>query len=128
VLGHATTAAEEERWAYEVVVNHDLRRVEMYLRFTSELHLPDHNVHIVSGEKVLVEVSRKFTDGDFNRLANDAGFHIDVAWRDATWGMQMLIPFCESLQRCWAQTDTFFRNVPDWSAKPIDVRHPFKFY
>ena len=29
VLGHAMTAAEEERWEYEVVVNHDLCRVEM---------------------------------------------------------------------------------------------------
>ena len=29
VLGHAMTAAEEERWEYEVVVNHDLYRVEM---------------------------------------------------------------------------------------------------
>ena len=128
LLGHTTTQAEEKSWEYEVVVNKELRRVEMWLRFTNELLLPDHNIQIASGERILVEVSRKFTAGDFNRLANDAGFHIDVAWRDSMWGMQMLIPFREALQRCWAQSDGFFRSVPDWCAKPIDVRHPFKFY
>ncbi|KAG0553605.1 hypothetical protein KC19_12G024700 [Ceratodon purpureus] len=128
LLGHTTTAAEEEKWIYEVVVNDVLRRVEMYLKFTEEMVLPDHNIHIMRGERVLVEVSRKFTCDDFNRLANEAGFHIDVAWRDSMWGMQMLIPFREAFERCWKQTDAFFNDVPDWCMKPIDVRHPFKFY
>lgn len=128
LLGHVTTDAEEATWIYEVVVNKTLRRVEMYLTFTEELRLPDHKIHIRRGERILVEVSRKFTVGDFNRLANEAGFHIDVAWRDSMWGMQMLIPFREALQRCWSLTDGFFQSVPDWCEKPIDVRHPFKFY
>lgn len=128
LLGHNTTPSEEDAWIYEVVVNEDLRRVEMYLKFTNELLLPEYNIHVRSGERVLVEVSRKFTVGDFNRLANEAGFHIDVAWRDSMWGMQMLIPFKEALERCWAQTDRFFQDILDWSIKPIDVRHPFKFY
>jgi len=128
LLGHTTTKAEEAVWRYEVIVNEKLRRVEMYLNFPEELSLPEHDVHIKRDERVLVEVSRKFTVGDFNRLANEAGFHIDVAWRDAMWGMQMLIPFREAFQRCWATTDIFFQSVMDWCEKPIDVRHPFKFY
>lgn len=128
LLGHATTEAEEATWRYDVIVNETLRRVEMYLTFTEDLAIPEHNIHIQRDERVLVEVSRKFTAGDFNRLANEAGFHIDVAWRDTMWGMQMLIPFRESLQRCWGATDAFFQSVPDWCEKPIDVRHPFKFY
>ncbi|KAH9534138.1 hypothetical protein CY35_18G090300 [Sphagnum magellanicum] len=81
-----------------------------------------------AGERVLVEVSRKFTVGDFNHLANESRFVIDMAWCDQTWGMQMLIPFKEAYVRCWHATDAFFRNLPDWSMKPIDVRHPFCFY
>jgi hypothetical protein len=49
-----------------------------------------------AGERVLVEVSRKFTVRDFNHLANESGFVIDMAWRNQTWGMQMLIPFKEA--------------------------------
>lgn len=45
LLGHTTTPAEEETWVYEVVVNDVLRRVEMYLKFTEEMHLPEHNIH-----------------------------------------------------------------------------------
>lgn len=81
-----------------------------------------------SGERVLVELSRKFSVGDFNVLANSAGFHIDVAWQDNVWGMQMLIPFKVALVRCWSQTDLFFDKIKDWCEKPIDVRHPYKFY
>jgi hypothetical protein len=69
-----------------------------------------------------------FTVGDFNHLANESGFVIDMAWRDQTWGMQMLIPFKEAYIRCWHATDDFFRNLPDWSMKLIDDWHPFCFY
>lgn len=46
LLGRATTAAEEAAWDYEVVVNDSLRRVEMYLKFTEEMALPEHHIHI----------------------------------------------------------------------------------
>lgn len=95
---------------------------------TLELYLTLRDVDLRAGERVLVEISRKFSVGDFHRLANEAGFHIDHAWSDKIWGMQMLIPFEEALRRCWKNTDTFFHNVHDWCVKPIDVRHPFGFY
>ena len=47
LLGHTTTAAEEESWVYQVVVNDTLRQVEMYLKFTEELVLPEHSIHIM---------------------------------------------------------------------------------
>ncbi|KAH9532618.1 hypothetical protein CY35_18G007800 [Sphagnum magellanicum] len=65
-------------------------------RMCNALALFGHEVstkdEVLAGERVLVEVSRKFTVGDFNHLANES------------------------------------RNFPDWSMKPIDVRHPFCFY
>jgi formylglycine-generating enzyme required for sulfatase activity len=128
LLGHEVSTKDEESWVYEVDINEHLHQVEMYLKFPTDLKLPQHQVHIRAGERVLVEVSRKFTVGDFNHLANESGFVIDMAWRDQTWGMQMLIPFKEAYIRCWHATDAFFRNLPDWSMKPIDVRHPFCFY
>jgi hypothetical protein len=81
-----------------------------------------------AGERVLVEMSRKFTVGDINFLANESGFIIDKTWRDQTWGMQMLVPFKEAFIRCWNMTDAFFENLPNWTEKPIDIRHPFCFY
>ncbi|KAH8933037.1 hypothetical protein BDL97_18G010500 [Sphagnum fallax] len=126
LLGHEVATKDEESWVYEVDINKHLHQFEMYLKFPADLQLP--NTEFTSGERVLVEVSRKFTVGDFNHLANESGFVIDMAWHNQTWGMQMLIPFKEAYVRCWHATDAFFRNLPDWSMKPIDVRHPFCFY
>ena len=81
-----------------------------------------------SGERVLVELSHKYSVGDFNVLANSAGFHIDVVWQNNVWGMQMLIPFEEALVRCWSQTDLFFDKIEDWCEKPINAQLPYKFY
>lgn len=32
------------------------------------------------------------------------------------------------IQALWASTDALFNRLPDWQARPIDLRHPFLFY
>lgn len=49
-------------------------------------------------------------------------------WRDSKYSMQMLVSLAEAMQRCWRATDALFGSIQDWSAQPIDVRHPFSFY
>ncbi|KAH8933040.1 hypothetical protein BDL97_18G010800 [Sphagnum fallax] len=110
LLGHEISTKDEESWVYEVDINKHLHQFEMYLK------------------GCWLKFQGNFTVGDFNHLANESGFVIDMAWRNQTWGMQMLIPFKEAYVQCWHATDDFFRNLPDWSMKPIDVRHPFCFY
>ncbi|KAL2642755.1 hypothetical protein R1flu_010342 [Riccia fluitans] len=43
-------------------------------------------------------------------------------------GAQVLLDEFEALTQCWQDTDVLFEGIPDWSSKPIDVRHPFLFY
>ena len=49
-------------------------------------------------------------------------------WRDSKYSMQMFVSLGEAMQRCWSATDALFGAIQDWSAQPIDVRHPFSFY
>eukprot|EP00897_Mesotaenium_endlicherianum_P009271 jgi/Mesen1/8372/ME000468S07806 len=79
-------------------------------------------------ERLLMEVSRKFTVADVEKLASDARFYVQAAWRNRQYGIQLMVPAEEALRLCWRDTDAFFAAIPDWAVKPIDVRHPFCFY
>lgn len=128
LLGHVVTKEEENSWIYDVHVNHKLRRVEMWLIFPNGLHIDEHSVRIRPGERVLVEFSRKFRVEDVQELATMSNFYIHEAWRNHLYGSQMLHSWLEALLCCWRDTDALFQRIPDWSAKPIDLRHPFCFY
>eukprot|EP00850_Spirogloea_muscicola_P023678 SM000377S13799 [mRNA] locus=s377:32580:36264:+ [translate_table: standard] len=135
------TVDDESKWQYEVEVNEDLHMVEMYVRFLDGLDLcSSGGISIGAGERILVEVSRKFSVADLQGLASKSRFVIDAAWRTKQYGMQlearlltttdslqMLLPVERALQSCWDDTDNCFATL-DWDEKPIDVRHPFCFY
>ena len=80
------------------------------------------------GEGVLVEFSRKFSIRDIEELASRSNFYIQEAWRNKTYSCQMLYSAQEALSSCWSDTDAMFDGIKDWSARPIDLRHPFLFY
>ncbi len=65
-------------------------------------------IRIAPGERLLMELSRKFTVGDINRLASVSGYYVQAAWRTCQYGVQMLLPMQEALRRCWQDTDGFF--------------------
>jgi uncharacterized SAM-dependent methyltransferase len=46
LLGHEVSTKDEESWVYEVDINEHLHQVEMYLKFPTDLKLPQHRVHI----------------------------------------------------------------------------------
>ncbi|GJP45889.1 hypothetical protein CLOM_g5228 [Closterium sp. NIES-68] len=127
-LGVRAADVDEAAWKYDVVVNSDLRRVEMWLEFPHSFSFPRTPVSIGAGERVLMEISRKFTPQDIAALASKSAMLMHAAWRSPLYGMQLLLPQTHALLESWRDADTFFQSVPDWSAKPIDFRHPFCFY
>lgn len=127
-LGYEASDEEEASWVYEVDVNPVLRRVEMWVRVPRGLNLYRGGIHILPDERILMEVSRKFTVGDIDLLALQSKFCVHAAWRNKKYGMQILIPAEEAVQRCWQDTDSLFATIQDWTAKPIELRHPYGFY
>jgi len=124
----AAAAADPTSWDYEVDVNAEHTQVEMWLRARLDLGHVAPGVAIEAGERVLVEVSRKFTAPKLAGLAYQSGLYIQAHWRTPLYSMQLLVSPVEALRRCWADMDALFGRLPDWSAHPIDVRHPFCFY
>ncbi|CAM6039911.1 unnamed protein product [Sphagnum compactum] len=53
-------------------------RTKLKCTSSFQLTLSSPNTEFTSGERVLVEVSRKFTVGDFNHLANESGEHLQA--------------------------------------------------
>ncbi|BBN05926.1 hypothetical protein MPTK1_3g17070 [Marchantia polymorpha subsp. ruderalis] len=128
ILGHEPATAEELSSVYEVEINQQLKQVEMYLRFPQGFAVPKHGIHIRPGERVLMEISRKFTRESIHKMTENAGFHLQSAWHNQIYGCQMLLDEYEAITQCWQDTDVLFEGIPDWSSKPIDTRHPFCFY
>ncbi|KAG6541861.1 hypothetical protein Mapa_016689 [Marchantia paleacea] len=128
ILGHEASTAEEHSSVYEVDINKQLKQVEMYLRFPQGFALPKHRIHIRPGERVLMEISRKFTRESIHKMTENAGFHLQSAWHNQIYGCQILLDDFEAVTQCWQDTDVLFEGIRDWSLKPIDIRHPFCFY
>ena len=72
-VGHPS-AERDDAWDYEVVVNAEEEQVEMYL--VARESVPDvfPGVTIARGERVLMEISRKFTSSGLRALYFEAGF------------------------------------------------------
>eukprot|EP01018_Ginkgo_biloba_P030955 Gb_06871 [translate_table: standard] len=128
-IGYPIAEDSVNSWAYEVEINKALRRVEMYVNFAQGLNLPEHEIEIRPGEKVLVEFSTKFTAEDIKNIATKACFQVYASWgNDSYYTCQMLLPGRQALVQCWNETDMFFGGISNWSAKPIELRHPYLFY
>ncbi|CAI5490071.1 unnamed protein product [Closterium sp. Naga37s-1] len=127
-LGMRAADVDEVAWKYDVVVNGELRRVEMWLEFPQSISLPHTPVSIGAGDRVLMEISRKFTPQDIAALASKSAMLMHAAWRSPLYGMQLLLPQTLALLECWRDADAFFDALDDWSVKPIEFRHPFCFY
>ncbi|KAH7372604.1 hypothetical protein KP509_17G012500 [Ceratopteris richardii] len=127
-LGCSLSDKEMSTWEYHVSLNSKLRRVEMWVTFTSGVQIKEHNIHIRPRESVLVEFSRKFSIEDVHELAARSNFYIQRAWRSELYGCQVLYSAVQALRSCWDDTDALLNGVADWKSKPIELRHPFLFY
>jgi dimethylhistidine N-methyltransferase len=115
-------------WDYEAVVNTKQRQVEMYVIAKNAMPLVLPNVSIAKGERILMEISRKFTPENLSALAFNAGFHYQASWNSAKYSISFLIPAAEALKRCWEDTEAIYAQLDDWLEQPIELRHPFAFY
>lgn len=127
-LGHSDSDAGEELWKYTAHVNEKKRQVEMWIKARRKVVNVLPGMDICPGEEVLMEISRKFTHQDISALAQASGFSLDCSWSTSRYSIQMLLPWIETLQRSWSDTEALFDAVPNWSSKPIGLRHPFCFY
>ncbi|EFJ28475.1 hypothetical protein SELMODRAFT_441187 [Selaginella moellendorffii] len=129
LLGHSVSDDEvHEDWEYEVQINSMSRQVEMYVRFLRSLCLVDHDIEISKNERVLVEISRKFTVEDVLQLVSQLGFVCHARWTSKSYGCFMMLSCEEAAIRCWTDTDKLFKGVGDWMSQPIPYRHPYCFY
>lgn len=127
-LNYDKAGLEADDWDYEAVVNKKLRQVEMYVIAKKPLPLVLPNVSIAKGERILMEISRKFTPQNLLALAFNAGFHYQASWNSAKYSISFLMPAPEALKRCWEDTEALYTQIDDWLEQPIDLRHPFAFY
>jgi L-histidine N-alpha-methyltransferase len=71
---------------YDGFYNEKLERVEMYLRFTADVQVPVPGVaapiSIVTGESVMIEISRKFRVEQMLAKIRDFGFHLERQFTD----------------------------------------------
>jgi uncharacterized SAM-dependent methyltransferase len=88
----AAAGVPPERWAYEVEVNQQRTQVEMYLRCPAPIPVGGvaPGVGFASGERILMEVSRKFTPAAVAELADAAGVAVRGTWASADYAMQLL--------------------------------------
>lgn len=83
-------------WEYEARYDAELRRVEMYVRSRQEqeVRVGDLAFRFQEGERVLTEVSQKYTFGDFASLAGTSGLQVVRVWTDPLdqYSLQYLEP------------------------------------
>ena len=104
------------------------RQVEMWLVARRRLANLVPGRHVGAGERVLVEVSRKFSPQCISALAYDSRLCLEAAWGSPRYRMQLLLPPEPAFRRAWADSDRLFAHVREWGGQPIALRHPFVFY
>jgi dimethylhistidine N-methyltransferase len=127
-VSRAHVALDMAKWQYDVVVNEDDRQVEMYLIAGHRVSGLGHGLTFQKGERILMEISRKFTQEQLRSLAFRSGYYFQARWRCPEYSIQLLCAPAMALQLCWRDTDRLFAQLPDWSQVPINIRHPFCFY
>lgn len=84
-LGHPC-ADHENLWTYEAVVNKEERQVEMWVEAREAVKDVLPGVSVAKGERILIEISRKFTPADVGALAQGSGMCLEVrsspSWPD----------------------------------------------
>ena len=96
VPGGTSAAAAVAAWPYEVALNDGDQRVEMWVTCPAAFTLPPSHPHFPHGvtfaahERVLVELSRKFTPARVAALAGVAGACVRGTWGDGQYAVQLL--------------------------------------
>ena len=90
-LGHPL-AARPALWAYEAVVCSELQQVEMWVEAQEDVNHVLPGVSVAKGERVLMEISRKFTPQGIAALAQRAGLCIEV--REVSYSSSSYSSFC----------------------------------
>ena len=96
IPGGGAASADVAQWRYEATLNDDDQRVEMWVTCPHAFTLPPSHPHFPSGvsfgdnERVLVELSRKFTPARVAALAAASGARVGGTWGDDQYAVQLL--------------------------------------
>jgi dimethylhistidine N-methyltransferase len=73
-----------EQFAHQAHYNRRLGRIEMHLisREDQRVHFDGLSIPLRAGERILTEVSYKYSRGQFGRLARQAGLKVERIWTD----------------------------------------------
>ena len=82
--------APKDLWTYEPHINHELTQVEMWVRAKQDMHDVVPGIHVTKGERLLVEISRKFTLDDVSALACLSHFVVHSTWKSSQFSLQLL--------------------------------------
>ena len=78
ILEHPAAVHAMDRFEYDCVVNSELRQVEMWVQAKDDVLQVLPGVDIRKGERILMEISRKFTPENISGLAYNAGLCLQV--------------------------------------------------
>jgi L-histidine Nalpha-methyltransferase len=75
---------EPDKFSHESVYNELDGRIEMYLTADQEMrvHLADNIFSFDAGDRICTEYSHKYSESDFEALADLAGFDVEQVWTD----------------------------------------------
>jgi dimethylhistidine N-methyltransferase len=73
-----------EQFAHQAHYNRRLGRIEMHLisREDQQVHFDSLSISLRAGERILTEVSYKYSRGQFGRIARQAGLEVAQMWTD----------------------------------------------
>lgn len=85
-------------------------QVEMWLVAPCDIHVPGTDIAIAQGERVLMEVSRKFTQARLRGLAYQAGWCWQVRCAQCSRCCPMCVLISNKLSICMLQPDLHLRG------------------
>lgn len=78
-LDHPAAEHAMQNFEYECIVNTELHQVEMWVKAKESVDRVLPGVDFCAGERILMEISRKFTPQDISGLAKDAGLCVQAS-------------------------------------------------
>lgn len=82
--------APELLWTYNPRIHCDLTQVEMWVVAMQDIHQIVPGIDVKKGERLLVEISRKFTMDDIAALACLSNFVVHSTWKSSQFSVQLL--------------------------------------
>ncbi|KAI9090187.1 histidine-specific methyltransferase [Phlyctochytrium arcticum] len=150
-LDHCNTILDSpvfsrDKFDYVSIYNPIEGRHEAYYQslHPQTLHLPSTTITLSANELIHVEYSYKYSSPEISKLVESARFYHVGKWTDSQHmydlhlfqkppfffdkGIKERVPDSKEWTELWNAWDTIISTIPDYSLRPISLRHPYIFY